>query len=57
VDSPAGKLPALLPPGRNAAFTPRMDPVPGLGQHTGSILGELGFSAEDQARLQAAGVV
>ena len=57
VDSPAGKLPALLPPGRNAAFTPRMDPVPGLGEHTGSILGELGFSAEDQARLQAAGVV
>lgn len=57
VDSPAGKLPALLPPGRNAAFTPRMDPVPGLGQHTGSILGELGFSVEDQTRLQAAGVV
>ncbi|WP_443691172.1 CaiB/BaiF CoA transferase family protein [Pseudomonas sp.] len=57
VDSPAGKLPALLPPGRNAGFTPRMDPVPGLGEHTGSILGELGFSAEDQARLQAAGVV
>jgi itaconate CoA-transferase len=57
VDSPAGKLPALLPPGRNAAFTPRMDPVPGLGEHTRSILGELGFSAEDQARLQAAGVV
>ncbi|WP_397448836.1 CaiB/BaiF CoA transferase family protein [Pseudomonas sp. NA-150] len=57
VDSPAGKLPSLLPPGRNAAFTPRMDPVPGLGEHTGGILGELGYSVEDQARLQAAGVV
>lgn len=57
VDSPSGKLPSLLPPGRNAAFTPRMDPVPGLGEHTNGILGELGFSAEDQARLQAAGVV
>ncbi|RSC29000.1 CoA transferase [Pseudomonas putida] len=57
VDSPAGKLPSLLPPGRNAAFTPRMDPVPGLGQHSAAILEELGLSAEDQARLAAAGVV
>jgi len=57
VDSPSGKLPSLLPPGRNAAFTPRMDPVPGLGEHTSGILGELGYSAEDQARLAAAGVV
>ncbi|WP_372822029.1 CaiB/BaiF CoA transferase family protein [Pseudomonas parafulva] len=57
VDSPAGKLPSLLPPGRNAAFTPRMDPVPGLGQHSAAILEELGFSADDQARLAAAGVV
>ena len=28
VDSPAGRLPALLPPGRNSAFAPRMDPIP-----------------------------
>src|SRR5690606_29777586 len=26
VDSPSGTLPALLPQGRNTAFTPRMDP-------------------------------
>jgi itaconate CoA-transferase len=57
VDSPAGKLPSLLPPGRNAAFTPRMDAVPALGQHTASILAELGFSSEDQARLATTGVV
>ena len=57
VDSPSGPLPSLLPPGRNAAFTPRMDGVPGLGQHTASILGELGFSADDQARMAKAGVV
>ncbi|MDY7560980.1 CaiB/BaiF CoA-transferase family protein [Pseudomonas sp. 10B1] len=57
VDSPAGKLPALLPPGRNSAFTPRMDAVPGLGEHTLGILAELGFSTEDQARLQANGVI
>ncbi|MDQ0126651.1 itaconate CoA-transferase [Pseudomonas lini] len=57
VDSPSGKLPSLLPPGHNTAFTPRMDGVPGLGQHTGGILSELGLSVEEQARLAAAGVV
>ncbi|MBJ9978386.1 CoA transferase [Pseudomonas sp. S75] len=57
VGSPAGPLPSLLPPGRNAAFTPRMDPVPALGEHSAAILQELGFSSEDQARLAAAGVV
>lgn len=57
VDSPAGKLPSLLPPGRNGAFVPRMDPVPALGQHTQSILGELGFTAEQRADLAAGGVV
>ena len=57
VDSPSGKLPSLLPPGHNTAFTPRMDGVPGLGQHTGGILSELGISAQEQARLAAAGVV
>ncbi|WP_412461413.1 CaiB/BaiF CoA transferase family protein [Pseudomonas sp. SC11] len=57
VDSPSGALPSLLPPGRNSAFTPRMDPVPGLGEHSAAILEELGFSRDDQARLAAAGVV
>ncbi len=57
VDSPAGKLPSLLPPGRNAAFTPRMDAVPALGQHTAGILAELGLSAEQRATLAAGGVV
>lgn len=57
VDSPAGKLPSLLPPGRNAAFAPRMDAVPALGQHTQGILGELGFSPAEQASLAAGGVV
>ncbi|MBV6749404.1 CoA transferase [Pseudomonas chlororaphis] len=57
VGSPAGKLPALLPPARNAAFEPRMDAVPGLGEHTGAILSELGFSAEAVERLRVDGVV
>ncbi|MBA1200674.1 hypothetical protein G7009_02560 [Pseudomonas capeferrum] len=33
------------------------DGVPALGQHTSGILGKLGFSADEQARLVAAGVV
>jgi itaconate CoA-transferase len=57
VDSPSGKLPALLPPASNAAFVPRMDAVPALGQHTSSILDELGYSAEQQAQMTASGVI
>ena len=57
VDSPSGKLPALLPPASNAAFVPRMDAVPDLGQHTASILDELGYSGEQQAQMTANGVI
>ncbi|MEJ3590468.1 MULTISPECIES: CaiB/BaiF CoA transferase family protein [Pseudomonas] len=57
VDSPAGKLPALLPPGCNTAFEPRMEAVPGLGQHTDSLLGELGYGADEIKRLHQLGAV
>lgn len=53
VDTPAGPMPALLPPG-SWSDGPRMDPVPALGQHTDAILAELGF---DAAALRAAGAV
>jgi itaconate CoA-transferase len=46
VGSPAGDIPALLPPGRNSSFDYRMDPVPRVGEHTASILHELGISLE-----------
>lgn len=49
VDTPAGVIPALLPPGRQSAFAPRMGPIPSVGQHTAAILAELGI---DEAALQ-----
>lgn len=51
IDSPAGKLPALLPPAMQGCFESRMDPVPALGQHTEAILAELGYSPEKIAQL------
>ena len=52
IASPAGPLPALLPPAGSDAFTPRMDPVPALGEHTATNLAELGYTPSDIARLQ-----
>ncbi|TDF83885.1 CaiB/BaiF CoA-transferase family protein [Pseudomonas sp. H9] len=57
IDSPVGRLPALLPPGRNSAFEPRMDSVPGLGEHTDGLLAELGYAAGDIERLRRMGAV
>ena len=57
VGTPAGPISALLPPGRNASFDYRMDPVPAVGQHTDAILRELGRSESDIAALRAAGAV
>jgi len=42
VDSPAGELPALLPPGKQSAFDYRMGAIPKVGEHTDAILKELG---------------
>lgn len=57
IDSPVGRLPALLPPVRSDAFEPRMDAVPGLGEHTDSLLHELGYTAADIQRLHEQGAV
>jgi itaconate CoA-transferase len=54
VDTPAGTIPALLPPGSWEEGDPRMDAVPALGQHTDAILAELGYTAEQRAALRAA---
>ena len=57
VGSPAGDIPAMLPPGRNNAFDYRMDPVPAVGQHTEAILRELGQTETEVAALRASGAI
>ena len=58
VGSAVGPLPALLPPGNwDDGDGPRMGPVPSLGQHSGTLLAELGYDAAAVAKLRADGVV
>ena len=57
VDTPAGPIPALLPPGSWQHAAPRMDAVPALGQHTDAILTRYGYSAAQIAALRADGVI
>ncbi|GGX10032.1 CoA transferase [Pigmentiphaga litoralis] len=49
VDSPVGRLPALLPPASNEAYTARMDAIPAVGEHTDAILAELGLATSGSA--------
>jgi itaconate CoA-transferase len=51
VGSPAGEIDALRPPFNLSQFSPRMDPVPALGEHGRAILAELGYSATEIDRL------
>ena len=52
VDTPAGQVPALLPPGAADVGAVRMDAVPALGQHTEAILAGLGYGGADIDRLR-----
>ena len=52
VTTPNGLVPALLPPGASDNSDARMDAVPALGQHTGSLLSELGFTPAEIERMK-----
>ena len=56
IDSPAGPLPALQPPGSSAAQPAYMGAVPALGADSDTILTELGFG-DQIAALRAQGVI
>ena len=57
VETPAGVVPALVPPGLPPSPTPRMDPVPSLGAQTRAILRELGYADAAIARLATEEVI
>lgn len=57
IASPAGTLPALLPPASSNAFTPRMDAIPAVGEHTDTVLASLGYAPDEVARWRQEQVV
>lgn len=57
VDSPVGPIMTLRPPITLDGEEPRMGPIPALGQHTESILSELGLDPERISELRRGGVI
>jgi crotonobetainyl-CoA:carnitine CoA-transferase CaiB-like acyl-CoA transferase len=57
VGTSKGDIPALLPPPVITGYEAPMVAVPGLGEHTDSVLGELGYTADEIARLRDEGAI
>lgn len=57
VDSPVGPLRALLPPVTMEGVEPVMGAIPALGEHTDSILQELGFDSDTIATWRKAKII
>jgi itaconate CoA-transferase len=57
VSSPAGMIPAVLPPASFGGVEARMDPIPSIGEHTEAILAELGYGPQRIAGFKAEGAV
>jgi len=55
VDSPAGPVRVLPSPVSAGGAAPALGPIPAVGQHTGAILAELGFTDAEIAALRDAG--
>ena len=54
VGTPAGPVPALLPPGSWDDGDPQLGAVPALGAHTDAVLAELSVGASEITELRAA---
>jgi itaconate CoA-transferase len=57
IESPVGPLRALVPPVRMEGVEPVMNAVPSLGQHSQTILEELGFDPDTIARWRKEGTI
>ncbi|WP_328890739.1 CaiB/BaiF CoA transferase family protein [Streptomyces sp. NBC_00316] len=57
VDTPGGPVRALLPPATISGLSPRMDPVPAVGEHTDDVLRGLGYDEPAISALRADGAV
>ncbi|OIJ68246.1 CaiB/BaiF CoA transferase family protein [Streptomyces mangrovisoli] len=57
VATPGGTVKALLPPATPTGLTPRMDPVPAVGEHTEPVLRGLGYDTDALAELHAGGAL
>jgi crotonobetainyl-CoA:carnitine CoA-transferase CaiB-like acyl-CoA transferase len=52
VNSPVGRIPVTSSPLRLSDSPSRFDPIPALGEHTESILRELGYTGEEVQKLR-----
>jgi crotonobetainyl-CoA:carnitine CoA-transferase CaiB-like acyl-CoA transferase len=57
VESPAGPIPAPLPPGVNDSYQYRMDPIPAVGEHTQTILREIGLNDSQIEAMTKSGAI
>lgn len=57
VGTSAGDIEMLKPPFNLSDMEPRMDAIPGLGQHTRPLLAELGYAEKEIEKLAREGVI
>jgi itaconate CoA-transferase len=57
IDTPAGSVPAFLPPFNLEGLEPKMGPVPEIGEDSNEVLQELGFSEVEVEGLRDQGVI
>ena len=57
IDTPNGSIPALLPPGLNNSYQYRMDAIPAVGEHTETILKELGIDKSSIEAMRTSGAI